>query len=108
MKSQEPSQTPNKCLWPNIPSPYPYCKLNTTSLSASLVRCIGSRGNGRYRPPGVVVSRANDVSGVSEREAMDCSSSIVWRRGPVAVRGREIDSSYPGGRVNADGGARVG
>ena len=49
------------------------------------------------------------ISGVCDREIIDCSSSIVLR-GPLAVRVRVgvAASSYAGSRVNADGGVRTG
>jgi hypothetical protein len=56
----------------------------------------------------VLASGSIGISGLPEREAIDCSSSIVCRDGPVAVRPRVIDSSYPGGRVGADEGACSG
>lgn len=63
-----------------------------------------------YSASKVEPSEGNGISGVSAREAIDCSSSIVWSVWPFVVRGRDgsTNSSYPGGRVKADGGVWTG
>ena len=100
MKSQDAFKRQILMLFPTL-----HAQFNSPSIS--LVNIFTRYGH--YRVPDVIIaSGGSGISGVSGREEMDLSSSIVCRAGPVAVRGRVIDSSYPGGRVRADGGTRTG